>query len=178
MVNIRTIIGFGSIKQNSGAVHGAALGSDDLIHVKTQLGFDPNEHFMVPREVYGYFAPCIPRGQRLEEEWNLMVERYRAGFPDEWAELHRRLKGTLKPGWADGLPSKAQLPEESIPTRKASGIAINALVPRDTILVAGSADLQETTNLSFKGQIEYQNVSCPSTCIVGEERLTASRFRV
>lgn len=52
-VHIRTIIGFGSRKANSGPAHGAALGEDEVEYVKSTFGFDPKEKFVIPDEVYG-----------------------------------------------------------------------------------------------------------------------------
>jgi dihydroxyacetone synthase len=52
-VHIRTIIGFGSQKANSGPVHGAALGEADVEHVKSSFGFDPKKKFQIYEEVYG-----------------------------------------------------------------------------------------------------------------------------
>ena len=52
-IHIRTIIGFGSRKQNTGAAHGAALGEDEVSYVKQLFGFDPAKRFVIPDEVYG-----------------------------------------------------------------------------------------------------------------------------
>ena len=54
-VHIRTTIGFGSQRANTGFVHGAALGDDDVKHVKKTFGFDPEKKFHVPEEVYGLY---------------------------------------------------------------------------------------------------------------------------
>lgn len=43
MIKIRTIIGQGSKKQGTEAVHGAPLGAADLEHVKAHYGFDPKQ---------------------------------------------------------------------------------------------------------------------------------------
>lgn len=51
-VHIKTVIGFGSKNQNTGPVHGAALGDEDVKHVKEVFGFDPNAKFVVGDEVY------------------------------------------------------------------------------------------------------------------------------
>jgi dihydroxyacetone synthase len=57
------------------------------------------------------------------------------------------------------VPTKSELPQSPIPTRKASGIMVNALVPNDPTFVSGSADLMESTFVHYKGQVEFQKVS-------------------
>jgi dihydroxyacetone synthase len=61
--------------------------------------------------------------------------------------------------WRELLPAKQDLPTAAQPTRKSSGIAVQALVPKYNSFVAGSADLMESTFVNFKGQVDFQNVS-------------------
>ena len=159
MINIRTIIGLGSQHQNTGKAHGAALGEDDVSYVKTQLGFHPDAKFVVPPQVYEYFEECRQRGVRYEQEWDEMMTRYSASFPTEHAELKRRIEGKLRVGWESDLPAKDKLSKDPAPTRKSSGIVVESLVPKDQTFNAGSADLLESTFVSFSGMTEFQNVS-------------------
>jgi dihydroxyacetone synthase len=156
LINIRTIIGLGSANQNTGSVHGAALGDDDVAYVKTQLGFKPDAKFVVPDKVYEYFDECKPRGAKAEAEWNDLLQRYAEKYPADAKELQRRREGKLAEGWEKSVPTKDALPKDPIPTRKASGIMVQSLVPKDETFVAGSADLVESTFVNFKGQVEFQ----------------------
>lgn len=158
-LNIRTVIGHSSQKQNTGSAHGAALGDDDVAHVKRTLGFNPNEKFVVPPKVYDYFAECKPKGAQAEAEWDKTMKTYASRFPKEYEELQMRLAGKFAhDGWQSRLPSKQDLPTAAQPTRKSSGIAVQALVPTYNSFVAGSADLLESTFVSFKDQVEFQKV--------------------
>jgi dihydroxyacetone synthase len=156
LVNIRTIIGIGSRNQNTGPVHGAALGEDDVVYVKTQLGFDPDAKFVVSPKVYDYFKDCKTRGAQHEHEWNELMAKYQTTYPKEAAELKRRIEGRLMDGWENLVPPKSKLPKEPIATRKASGIMVEAIVSKDRAFVAGSADLIESTFVNWKGQVEFQ----------------------
>ncbi|KAJ9099731.1 hypothetical protein QFC20_005609 [Naganishia adeliensis] len=156
-LNIRTVIGHSSQKQNTGSAHGAALGDDDVAHVKKTLGFNPEEKFIIPSKVYDYFAECRPKGAKAEAEWNETMKVYAKRFPKEYRELQMRLTGKFADDdWQARLPSKADLPPAAQPTRKSSGIAVQALVPTYNSFVAGSADLLESTFVSFKDQVEFQ----------------------
>jgi dihydroxyacetone synthase len=159
-LNVRTIIGHSSQKQNTGSAHGAALGDDDVAHVKRTLGFNPDEKFVIPSKVYDYFAECRPKGAKAEAKWNQTMKTYAARFPTEYKELQTRLAGKFADDdWQSRLPSKKDLPTAAQPTRKSSGIAVQALVPTYNSFVAGSADLLESTFVGFKGQVEFQKVS-------------------
>lgn len=52
-VHVRTIIGFGSRKANTGPAHGQALGVEEVEYVKQLFGFDPKEKFVLDAKVYG-----------------------------------------------------------------------------------------------------------------------------
>ncbi|KAF8151785.1 Transketolase, thiamine diphosphate binding domain-containing protein [Crassisporium funariophilum] len=156
-VHIRTTIGFGSRRANTGFVHGSALGEEDVQHVKESFGFDPKVKFHIPEEVYDYFKPVIQRGQDDEAAWNKLYAEYATAYPTEHAELQQRLTGKLPEGWRNDLPPKSALPTAAQATRKSSGIAVQALVPKYKNFMAGSADLMESTFVDFKGQVEFQS---------------------
>ncbi len=84
---------------------------------------------------------------------------YAEAYPAEYAEIQQRLTGTLPDGWRELLPTKSELPTVEQPTRKSSGIAVTTLVPKFKQFVAGSADLLESTFVSFPNQVEFQHVS-------------------
>lgn len=158
-VNIRTVIGIGSINQGKGRVHGQALGDDDIAQLKAALGFDPSIKFHIPSKVYDYFEPCKSRGAELENEWNELYAKYKEACPDDEADLARRLRGELKEGWEAQVPAKSQLPAAAQPTRKSSGIMVQALVPEDRSYMVGSADLLESTFVSWDAMTEFQKPS-------------------
>lgn len=93
----------------------------------------------------------------MEDEYNEMMKKYAEKYPEDFKELQRRQAGKLREGWEKSVPSKADLPKDPIPTRKASGIMVQALVPTDETFVSGSADLMESTFVNFKGQTQFQN---------------------
>lgn len=155
-INIRTVIGIGSINQGKGKAHGQALGDSDIAQLKTNLGFDPAVKFHIPPPVYDYFTPCKSRGAQIEKEWNDMYARYKEAHPTDEADLARRLRGELKEGWEQKVPAKSDLPKAAQPTRKSSGIMVQAMVPDDRTYMAGSADLLESTFVSWDGMVEFQ----------------------
>ncbi|GAA5893514.1 hypothetical protein JCM6882_007841 [Rhodosporidiobolus microsporus] len=157
LVLIRTTIGFGSRKQDTGPIHGQALGEEEVAYVKEKFRLDPEARFQLPESVKRSFAHVAPRGAAAEEEWNALYAQYTKEFPEEAKELDRRVKGELPEGWQSLLPTRDQLPTAPQPTRKSSGIVVEALASKFPDFVAGSADLLESTFVSWKGMTEFQN---------------------
>jgi transketolase len=95
LVNIKTVIGHSSKKQNTGAVHGAALGDEDVRHVKGVLGFNPDDKFVVPPKVYDLVPGLKPKGAAAEVEWNKTMEQYAQRYPAEYKQLQMRLAASF-----------------------------------------------------------------------------------
>lgn len=154
---IPTVIGEGSKNQGLHPTHGAALGPEDTAGVKKLYGFDPEKTFHVSDEVYDYFKDFPERGAQQEKDWNALFEKYSAEYPELAQELQRRLLGQLPEGWQDMLPPKDQLPSAPQPTRKSSGIAVQAWAPKLQEFMIGAADLMAGTFIDWKDQVEFQN---------------------
>ena len=176
-LNIRTVIGYSSRKANTGPAHGQALGDEEVAYVKEQLGFDPSQKFVIPDKVYEYFSGVKDKGAKSEQEWNDLYSKYSKAHPELYEELQLRISGKFAKGdWKSLLPTKDALPTAEQPTRKSSGIAVQALVPTHKSFVAGSADLLESTFVNFDGQVEFQNVSFQSHSIL-QDWLMLACFR-
>ncbi|HWL01378.1 MAG TPA: transketolase, partial [Microbacteriaceae bacterium] len=90
LIILRTIIGWPSPgKQNSGKIHGSALGADELAAVKQVLGFDPAAHFVVAPEVIARTRELVARGAAAHAEWQIAFDAWAAANPER-AELLAR----------------------------------------------------------------------------------------
>ncbi|GAB2785530.1 transketolase [Halomonas shantousis] len=148
LIICKTIIGFGAPnKQGKEESHGAPLGDDEIAAARQQLGW-PHAPFHIPEEIYqGWDATA--RGQQAESDWNARFERYAQAHPELARELKRRLSGELPVDLkSEKLIEDAQARAESIATRKASLMCLNALGPQLPELLGGSADLAPS-NLTF-----------------------------
>ncbi len=143
MICCKTVIGMGSPnKANTHAVHGAALGDEEIAATRPHIGW----HYLpfeVPQEVCDAWD-ARAKGQKLESEWNHKFAEYGKKYPAEAAEFERRMSGELPANWseyADSVINRVNAKEETIATRKASQNAIEGLAPILPELVGGSADL-------------------------------------
>lgn len=150
IIILRTIIGWPSPgKQNTGKIHGSALGSDELTGLKRELGFDPAETFAVSDNVLSFTREAVTRGQTIRRDWDVQF--------DEWANRHPERATLLARINAGELPSDITevLPEfeggTEISTRAASGKVLNALAEVLPELWGGSADLAESNNTTIIG---------------------------
>ncbi|MBF9130986.1 transketolase [Plantactinospora sp. S1510] len=154
-IALRTIIGWPApTKQNTGKIHGSALGADEVAATKKLLGFDPGQHFQVDDEVLAHARQVIERGQAAHAEWETAYQSW-AGANPESKELHDRLASrTLPAGWTDALP---EFPADAkgIATRAASGKVLGALAPVLPELWGGSADLAESNNTTMEGEPSF-----------------------
>jgi transketolase len=150
LIILKTIIGWPSPKkQNSGKIHGSALGAEELAGVKSVLGFDPEKTFDVAPEVIAHTRLAIERGQAQHAEWNEQLEAWATANPDKKVLLDRVLTGELPEGVDEALPVFEAGTEVS--TRAASGKVINALAGVIPELWGGSADLAESNLTTING---------------------------
>lgn len=143
LIKVRTTIGIDSAKQGSEKTHGSPLGPEEIKKLKTLYGFNPDESFSVPSDVYEFYkSHSLARGQGTEMEWKENFSRYSASHPEKAAELTRRFAGQLPEGWEDALPKFDEKPKA---TRQYSGEVLAAVVKSIQSVVGGSADLTEST---------------------------------
>ena len=143
IIVLRTIIGWPSPgKQNTGKIHGAALGAEELASVKQVLGFDPEEHFVVAPEVLERTRGLVDRGRASRAEWQRAFDAWAAANPERKALLDRLERGELPEGIDAALPVFE--PGKDVATRAASGKVLNAIAPIMPELWGGSADLAES----------------------------------
>ena len=149
MIIVRTIIGWPAPgKQNTGKIHGSALGADELAATKRVLGFDPEKTFEVADEVIAHTRGLAERAAQVRAEWQESFDAWATANPERKALLDRLEAGTLPDGIAEALPSFAA--GKDVSTRAASGLVINALAAELPELWGGSADLAESNLTTIK----------------------------
>lgn len=155
LISLRTIIGWPSPKkQNTGGIHGAKLGTEELAGLKEVLGFDPDEHFVMDEELLGHARTVRNRSAEYRETWETAYQSWRDKNPAR-AELHDRLvAGELPEDFDQAFPT-FEASEGSMATRAASGKVLNALAEVMPELWGGSADLAGSNNTTMSGQPSF-----------------------
>ncbi|MFM2373697.1 MAG: hypothetical protein RJA75_593 [Actinomycetota bacterium] len=151
LITLRTIIGWPSPKkQNTGKIHGSALGAEELAGLKTALGFDPEKSFEVLPEVINHTRTnAATRAAEARSSWQAKFDAWASANPDK-KKLYDRVQSGKTP---DELGSALPVFEggTEISTRSASGKVINAIAAVMPELWGGSADLAESNNTTIEG---------------------------
>ncbi|OWQ45204.1 transketolase [Roseateles noduli] len=143
LIIAKTHIGKGSPNRaNTSKAHGEPLGAEEIKLTREALGWS-HEPFVLPAEVYADWDGK-DAGTGFEKAWDEKFDAYATQFPELAAEFSRRIAGVLPPNFADiaaqaviGAHEKA----ETVASRKASQIALEAFTAAMPELLGGSADL-------------------------------------
>ncbi len=151
MIVCRTHIGYGSPnKVDTSKAHGEALGADEILLTKKELGWPSTEPFFVPDAALAHWREVEPRGAAAQDEWRRALIDYSKAFPEDAKELGRRLHGDLPAGWESTIPT-FDATNGNIASRAASGAVLNAFAPKIPEFIGGSADLAGSNLTTVKG---------------------------
>jgi transketolase len=154
LIIVKTIIGWPSPKkQNSGKIHGSALGADELRGLKEVLGFDPEKTFDVAPEVIEHTRKAVDRGAEAHAEWQKGFDAWAAANPERKKLFDRVQAQELPEGLEEALPVFEA--GKDVSTRAASGKVINAIAPLMPELWGGSADLAESNLTTIEGAASF-----------------------
>ena len=149
LITLRTIIGWPSPKkQNSGKIHGSALGAEELAALKTVLGFDPEKTFEVSSEVLAH-TRSTERFDRERSAWEASFDAWASENADKKHLLDRIVSGATPAELESALPVFEN--GSSVSTRVASGKVINAIAAVMPELWGGSADLADSNMTTIAG---------------------------
>lgn len=150
MITVKTKIGFGCpAKEGKASAHGEPLGAENVTALKENLGWESNEPFFVPEDVYANYKELAAEGAKKEATWNELFAAYASAYPEMkelWDKFHDE---TI----ADGLIDDEEFwsyPEKADATRNLSGMVINRLKDLVPNFMGGSADLAPSTKTYMK----------------------------
>jgi transketolase len=149
LIVIRSHIAFGAPRAvDTAKSHGSPLGEEEVRATKEALGWNPDEHFVVPQEVAEHMN-VTQRGIELEEAWQQKLASWSGKYPglrERWDQAQTRKP---IPGWVDALPTFE--PGEELATRDAGAKVMEAIKRYTPTMIGGAADLVESTKTEFKG---------------------------
>ena len=149
-IRVKTVIGYPApTKMNTGGVHGAALGDDEVAATKEVLGFDPEKTFHIDDEVLAHTRKLRDRGAEKHAQWQEKFDAWAADNAENKALFDRMSARELPENFDAELP--AWEPGDAIATRKASEATIQALAAALPEMWGGSADLAGSNNTVIKG---------------------------
>jgi len=153
LIRVRTVIGYGSPKAGTKAVHGEALGVENVKATKRNLGWPEDKTFYVPEEAGKNWLKAKERGKKAHAEWDAHFEEYQRAYPEPAAEFERVVKGELAKDWEKSIPKFSV--DKPIATRNAGQTVMNALFKVVPELFGGAADLTSSTKTIFKDSVSF-----------------------
>ncbi len=152
-IRLRTIIGWPApSKQDTGGIHGAKLGTEEVAATRQELGWE-HEPFVIPDEVLAHARRVADRGAAARAAWQDRFEAWRQTHPDHAALLERLQARELPAGWDADLPVFEV--GGKVATRAASGQVLTVLAEALPELWGGSADLAGSNNTTPQGQPSF-----------------------
>ena len=144
LIVVDSHIGWGSPnKQDTESAHGEPLGEEEVKLTKRAYGWPEDARFLVPDGVMERFDEVI--GKRGAEESAAWKQRLAASEHADEIEMMQRRR--LPEGWDAAIPTFEADEEKGLATRKASNKVENAIAERVPWLLAGSADLTDSTSV-------------------------------
>eukprot|EP00188_Purpureofilum_apyrenoidigerum_P002762 Plantae.Rhodophyta-Purpureofilum_apyrenoidigerum.ctg28199.p1 GENE.Plantae.Rhodophyta-Purpureofilum_apyrenoidigerum.ctg28199~~Plantae.Rhodophyta-Purpureofilum_apyrenoidigerum.ctg28199.p1 ORF type:complete len:723 (+),score=191.88 Plantae.Rhodophyta-Purpureofilum_apyrenoidigerum.ctg28199:59-2227(+) len=159
LIKVTTIIGYGSPnKSDSYAIHGAALGPEEVQATRDYLGWE-YDSFVIPDDVRKHCLRKIDDGAEIEKRWNEDFAKYKEKYPELGNQFESiALKKELPSGWEDALREMGKK-EGKAATRQLSNKALNVLAPILPNFLGGSADLASSNLTILKGYGDFQKAT-------------------
>ena len=155
LIVVDSHIGWGSPnKQDTESAHGEPLGPDEVKLTKQAYGWPEDAQFLVPDGVRERFQEVIGvRGAAESKAW-----REKLAASTHAATIETMQRRRLPEDWDSAIPTFEADEEKGLATRKASNKVENAIGEKLPWLIAGSADLTDSTSvrLNFDGVENFE----------------------
>lgn len=149
-ITVKTKIAFGCpAKEGSESSHGSPLGEENVKALRDNLGWEEQEAFVIPQDVYDNFAQKAKKGQEVEDNWNKLFKAYCEKYPEKKAlwDKYFAVIDDEKLLNCDEFWSYEDKPQA---TRSLAGNMINRLAKIMPNFWGGSADLGPSNKTVIK----------------------------
>ncbi len=159
LIVCKTAIGKGSPNRaNTAKAHGEPLGAEEIKLTREALNW-PSAPFVIPKDIYAAWDAKVA-GKAAQAAWDERFKAYQGAFPDQAKELLRRMKGALPKKFNQVVVDAvlaAHAKADTVASRKASQIALEAFTAALPELLGGSADLtgSNLTNTSSTPNLRF-----------------------
>jgi transketolase len=158
LIVCKTSIGKGSPNRaNTAKAHGEPLGAEEIALTRAAIDWDLPP-FEIPQDVYADWS-AIARGQQDEADWNRLFAAYESAHPTLAKEYKRRMAGDLPKHFSQTVVDAvidAHTKAETVASRKASQLALEAFTAALPELLGGSADLTGSNLTNTKSTLSFR----------------------
>lgn len=149
-ITVKTKIAFGCpAKEGSESSHGSPLGEENVKALRDNLGWEEQEAFVIPQDVYDNFAQKAKKGQEAEDNWNKLFKAYCEKYPEK-KELRDKYFAVIDDEKLLNCDEFWSYEDKPQATRSLSGNMINRLAKIMPNFWGGSADLGPSNKTVIK----------------------------
>lgn len=149
-ITVKTKIAFGCpAKEGSESSHGSPLGEENVKALRDNLGWEEQEAFVIPQDVYDNFAQKAKKGQEAEDNWNKLFKAYCEKYPEK-KELWDKYFAVIDDEKLLNCDEFWSYEDKPQATRSLSGNMINRLARIMPNFWGGSADLGPSNKTVIK----------------------------
>ncbi|MGY4104696.1 transketolase [Ignavigranum ruoffiae] len=154
IIEVKTVIGYGSPEQGTSKVHGSPLGQDNWAATKDVYQWTL-DHFEVPEEAREIFhQKVVERGQKAYQAWQDKFKAYQQAYPEKAEMMRLAFERKLPEDFDQALE---YLPDstKTDASRSSSGKAIQALAQKIPYFWGGSADLSGSNKTMINDSMDF-----------------------
>jgi transketolase len=149
-ITVKTKIAFGCpAKEGSESSHGSPLGEENVKALRDNLGWEEQEAFVIPQDIYDNFAQKAKKGQDAEDNWNKLFKAYCEKYPEK-KELWDKYFAVIDDEKLLNCDEFWSYEDKPQATRSLSGNMINRLAKIMPNFWGGSADLGPSNKTVIK----------------------------
>ena len=158
LIEVKTVIGYGSANAGTNKVHGAPIGADDFAAAKKVYGWDYPD-FEIPEEVYETFKNGVgAKGKEANNKWEEDLKSYQEKYPEDYKELMAGINRELPANFMDQV-KKYDSSMKALATRASGGEIIQDLAKITRNFWGGSADLFSSNKTNIKDSKAFRDES-------------------
>ena len=136
LIEVKTVIGKGSVSEGTNKVHGAPLAKEEVENFRNELGGDS---FTVSEEVYEVYKKQMNKNKKVYLQEQKTLEEYKEKYPNEYQTFTNQINDVNVVGVKDlGITFDKDYKKA---TRVSNNQILTTLSKLDGRLMGGSADL-------------------------------------
>jgi len=156
IIEVKSIIGFGSSLAGKSATHGSPMGVEETNEMRKRLDYNYPE-FFAPEEVYqDFFKNTVLRGEEALNNWEDLFDEYQGKYPELAKKLENIINEKIEINFEEVLKTTEVGTTEA--SRVTGGKVLTVLSENLRELIGGSADLTKSTKAKgINGDFSKEN---------------------